>query len=106
MMKLIFGMALVVAATPAMAGDESANRPTRQVRTSDLNVSTPEGIAALDRRINVAARAICDSPDQSDLRARIAYRKCVAATRQAAQPQRDKLIAQANERQASIALSR
>lgn len=105
-MKLIFSLALAVATTPALAVDGSEGAPTRHVRVSDLNITTPAGIAALDRRINVAARAICDSPDQSDLRAKIAYRQCVAATRQAAQPQRDRLIAEAQRQQAFIALNR
>lgn len=106
MMKLIFALAVAASAAPALAGDGRSDAPTRRVRVADLNMSSAQGIATLDRRINAAARAICDTPDQSDLQAKRAYRRCVSATRQAAQQQRDALVAQGQERMAPVALSR
>ena len=45
--------------TPAFAG-EPGYVPSATVTFSDLNLSTPEGQAELERRIDTAARAMCD----------------------------------------------
>lgn len=49
-----FGLAL--AASPAMAGDD---KPSTTIEFKDLNLSTAEGQAILDKRIDMAARAMC-----------------------------------------------
>lgn len=49
------GIALI--ASPALAGEEGGQSMSIQYR--DLNLSTPEGQAKLDQRIDVAARQVC-----------------------------------------------
>lgn len=55
----VFAAALAVSA-PAFAAVQSAEAPaTGPVSWSDLDVSTPEGAAELDSRINASARRAC-----------------------------------------------
>jgi UrcA family protein len=54
-------------ATPAMAGGNQAGQhPAQsvQIKFADLNLSTAEGQATLDRRINSAARKVCRLDEQ------------------------------------------
>ena len=50
--------AVFAAASPALAAQDAASQTTA-VQWNDLNVGTPEGAAALDQRINDAARRAC-----------------------------------------------
>ena len=50
-------LAVAAIATPAFAGP--AELPTKEVSFSDLDLSTAAGQAALDRRIDTAARKVC-----------------------------------------------
>lgn len=54
MLKTIIAAAALAATIPAAASAES-----RMVRHDDLNLSTPAGMAVLDRRIDAAARNVC-----------------------------------------------
>ncbi len=56
LMTAAAGIALV--ATPALAAD--APDQSMQISYRDLNLSTPEGQAKLDQRVDVAARQICE----------------------------------------------
>ena len=103
MMKMLITLALAASSTPALAADRADQPATRHVRVADLNIATPEGIRALDGRLNAAARAVCDGPDNTELRAKLAYRRCIAATRQSIQATRDAVIAQAQAQRARVA---
>ncbi len=48
---------LAITATPALAGVD--DKPAAGIEFRDLNLSTPEGQAVLDQRIDLAARKIC-----------------------------------------------
>ena len=50
---------LALAALPIVALATGANAATT-VKVSDLNLLSPEGVAAYETRANVAARAFCD----------------------------------------------
>lgn len=50
-------IALVATATPAIAGPMDV--PTQKVSYADLDLTSPEGQAVLDRRIDAAARKVC-----------------------------------------------
>lgn len=50
-------LALAFTATPALANTSEV--PTVGVEYADLNLSTPEGQARLERRIETAARSVC-----------------------------------------------
>lgn len=49
---------LAVTASPALAGDDT-ERNTMSVDLAGLDLDTPEGQAMLDRRIDRAAREVC-----------------------------------------------
>ena len=50
-------LAMAVTATPALAG--SGDVASKSVGYADLNLSTPEGQARLDQRIESAAKSVC-----------------------------------------------
>ena len=62
---------LSLGALPAQAQE------VRSVSYADLDLSTPDGVAALDNRIAQAIRSVCDSGDPT-LRAKLAERGCRA----------------------------
>lgn len=62
-------------ALPAGAGDATEVRSIT-VKFGDLNVSSPEGAAALYGRIRSAAQTVC-SPDSSSAPFRTAFNACV-----------------------------
>lgn len=47
------------------------------VHVGDLNLSSSEGAAALDRRINRAVESVCSSDDSRNLRQAMAARRCM-----------------------------
>ncbi len=51
----------------AQAGEPDNSVPHKVVSFHDLNLNSPEGAAALYRRINAAAYEVCGSPDRYDL---------------------------------------
>ena len=54
----------VAASVPAIcAAADSSDVPSVVVKFADLNLSNPEGVAVLYRRINAAARDVCKSYD-------------------------------------------
>ena len=59
--------------TPAAHAQDSS----RTVSYSDLDLSTPAGVAAFDSRIASAIKAVCDNGDPT-LRAKLAERSCRA----------------------------
>lgn len=80
-------IALVATAAPAIAGPLDA--PTQKVSFADLDLSTPEGQAALDRRIDAAARDVCHLDDmRTGTRLKAQERKrCYAKARASAENQ-------------------
>jgi len=58
---------------PAFAG---TTVPTRIVRTADLNLSTDQGVAALQSRIKRATYAVCGPVDARDLAAVAQHARC------------------------------
>lgn len=61
MLKFIAPLAAavaVLAASPVLAGQDA---PTTRVEYKDLDLSTKQGRATLDRRIEQAARSVCPS---------------------------------------------
>ncbi len=62
---------LAISAHPALA-----DAPTADVRYGDLDLSTREGRATLDRRIDAAARNLCSVGASRDLRQAMASQRC------------------------------
>ncbi len=75
---------LIVAAAAASmtsltthASDPGTTRLAVTVSFGDLNLSTPDGVAALRRRIGNAARQVCPVGDPRDLRRATVEKRCV-----------------------------
>ncbi|QUL37254.1 UrcA family protein [Erythrobacter sp. JK5] len=80
-----FGVAAT--AVPAIAGQSP--QPTTVVSTAGLDLATPEGQKMLDKRVNAAARRICQTdraPTGSRLRT-LESRSCYAKARASAKRQ-------------------
>lgn len=100
MLKTILAAALVAAAAPAFARD-SAHRIA--VAYADLNLTTAEGIAELDRRIDRAVDRVCPEAIGPYLQEIRAAAKCRRLTAAAVAAQRDAAIALAAPPQAATA---
>lgn len=61
MMKVttMFGAAVLLAATNVATGAAAEPRTIRSVHYADLDLQSPGGIAALERRLDRAARTMC-----------------------------------------------
>lgn len=93
-MKTILTIALAAvafAASPALAQDPGASRLT--VSYADLDLSTPRGVARLDRRIRTAVEAACGPTSNADLHGTNLVSQCRADTLALARAQRDTAIA-------------
>lgn len=89
MIKAILSASMLIAAaiaSPASARDFDTT--VEIVRTGDLNLASPRGVAALDRRIAAAVSNICGSADTRDLVMSRAVQACRVATRASAADQR------------------
>lgn len=79
-------------ATPAMAGNDMASKqtaPTMEIKYSDLNLASAEGQAKLKRRIDAAARKVCQlGKHRTGTRIPSSEsKKCFAKARQSARSQ-------------------
>lgn len=106
MIKSVVSATLFLAAlTPSVAfAQEPA--PTQIVRTSDLNLRSARGVAALDRRIEYAIEILCGTADNRDLDAQAGVRDCRAETQANMGTQRAAAIAAAKLDRASELASR
>ncbi|MEM6909637.1 MAG: UrcA family protein [Pseudomonadota bacterium] len=80
-------LALAVTAAPALAGPD--NEPQMRVNYADLDLTSKEGQAALERRVESAAKTVCKSTvinTGSRIRSR-ASRECLAKARLSAKRQ-------------------
>lgn len=103
-LALVAAIALTGLQTAAFANDHVApTTRTVQVRTADLNLTSPEGQAQLDRRIEIASRRVCQSADARSVRAQAKTRKCEEAALTSARDQRDVIVARADARQGQSA---
>jgi UrcA family protein len=92
---LAFAGVLALSPIPALA-DEI---PTRTVRYADLDLTRPEGVTRLERRIAAAARSVCPTDDSRDLRLAMKIKKCREAARASAHDQTKLAIADARSSQ-------
>ena len=91
-MAFCAGLCLVGATAPAHAATFGATAPahadtvrTATVSYADLDVAHAQGRAALDRRLHIAARAVCSSSQESPA-ARANENRCVRAALSNARP--------------------
>ena len=93
MTKSIVLLALVLASTPALA-----QPPAGTVRYSDLDLTTANGVARLDRRIDRAVTQLCGSAFPTDLNGRSEVDRCRTETMKSVTGPRALLIAHAGGR--------
>ena len=93
--NLLAYLFVAAAALPALAGSALAAPvgalaapETRVVSYADLDLASPAGRAALDRRIHGAVREVCGTASSADLMGRQRVSLCRAETLAAANAQR------------------
>ena len=87
--SVLFGQRAVARST------EPTEVRTEIVRYGDLDLTSPAGIATLDRRIAQAVLRVCSDGD-AGVRARWSEQRCRREARRAASPQRSFALARAN----------
>ncbi|HEX7783108.1 MAG TPA: UrcA family protein [Sphingobium sp.] len=89
----VFALAMLGAATPALAQSDLVVQPnsevgtvtrTMKVNVSDLALSTPQGRARLENRITLAAKRVCDYNGGIGLRQPADYYNCYDAAKSGA----------------------
>lgn len=77
MLMFGLGVALTCAALPVLSADRIVTR-SQVVSYADLNLSNPEGVRTLYRRIQAAARNVCTQSNDTLHIEHINFRKCMA----------------------------
>jgi UrcA family protein len=72
-------------AAPGVA--QTPETPSVIVSYGDLDLTSPEGSATLDRRIEAAAEKVCQKPRIVDLKAMTSWEECKAASLEDAREQ-------------------
>ena len=98
-----FAAALLVA--PASAQTGPAPSPTQTVSYSDLDLGRSSDVRRLDRRIAQAAERACGPVSSSDPAGKIRVRRCRVEARQAAELQRSRAIAAAQQAPSTVLAS-
>lgn len=94
-MKTMILAALVAATTPLVSPAAETLRASTVVATSDLDLSRAADRNRLDRRIVLAARAVCGDASSFDLAGRRKIGRCRETVRIQALPARDALLVRA-----------
>lgn len=94
----------VIKAAPALAQEPASNVSISLVRATDLDLGSRDGQRKLDQRLANAAREVCGTASDVDLRGKNDVRKCRDETLAKANGQRDAVLA-AGERGAFIAVA-
>ena len=97
---------LAIPAEKQPVEERSHNVASIAVHTADLDLTAPEGLHRLDRRLRVAIRQACSTPSPLTARDQQRVRACISETGKAASLRRDALVAQARLRRDSLAYSR
>ena len=105
-MKTLLSLAALAAAFTAMPASAQTPAPaTVAVSTADLDLRSPAGIAALDRRIHAAVHTLCGDASDVDIHGKNVVGRCRTATLAAVAAQRDQAIALARRSTATVLAS-
>lgn len=88
-------MAATTVALPASATPAYETR-IALVPTAGLDLTTPQGVAALNTRLHATVNALCGTPDMDDARSLAAIRQCRAGAMAATKPQMEAAIEKAS----------
>ena len=88
-------------ALPAAAAQAGQAMPSVEVSFADLNLASDEGVAVLDRRLDSAIEKVCGGPIPMNLSSAAPIKRCIKATRELADTQRD--LAVRSERGSQLA---
>jgi len=101
-----FALALSLAASPAAVFAADLSSPSVQVRFGDLNLATPEGVAALHARVGQAVSDLCGGTQfRRSLDDEHAFRTCRSETMADAHYQFQTIIAKAQEAHSRVAMN-
>ncbi|MGJ3626171.1 UrcA family protein [Sphingomonas sp. MMS24-JH45] len=92
-MKTLILAALVAATTPLVRRWPKPSAPASPSPPHDLDLSRDHDRRQLDRRIAMAAKAVCGEASSLDVPARRTVARCVDTVRAQALPARDALLA-------------
>jgi len=95
-MKTLFLIPLAALAFASPLSAQPVNARAA-VSTAGLDLSTAEGIRALDLRILHAASALCGTPSSADVRGRATYDDCRDQARATAAAERSRIVALARK---------
>ena len=97
MLKLLFAIAALSATAP-LAASERDTRQVARIHYADLDLTGDAGKAALDRRIKIAVRDLCDADQQLGLSKRLEEIRCLRAAAKQVAAQRSQVLANAEAR--------
>ena len=92
-MKTLLPLAALATSFAVPAVSQPAASATIAVHTADLDLRSPAGLAALDRRINAAIEIACGDLSDVDLHGKNVAQRCRTATRAQAAAQRSNAVA-------------
>ena len=101
MTKIFLATLLAFTATPALA--EPAAISTAKVQVADLDLSSPQGQRALDRRLTRAVIEVCGAASDADLSGKNEVRRCRAETLATLSDERNSRIAAASPQPIEVA---
>ena len=101
-MKVIRSLIPIVLVAAAAAASPARAESSRIVSFADLDLTSPAGQAALDRRINSAVRQICGRSYPIDLQSHNQVRQCREQTIADVQAQRNDAFAQARNNRVQL----
>ena len=102
MTKVFIATLLAFTAAPALA--EPPPTATAKVQVADLDLSTPSGQRALDRRLTRAVIEVCGAASEADLAGKNDVRRCRVDTLAGLTAVRDQRIARASGEPIEIAV--
>ena len=101
MTKVFIATLLAFTAAPALA--EPPPTATAKVQVADLDLSTPSGQRALDRRLTRAVIEVCGAASEADLAGKNDVRQCRVDTLASLSEERNQRIAAASAQPIKVA---
>ena len=90
-MKTLSIAAALLALLPLQAGAQQL-RPQARVSYTDIDLSKAAGVRVLDRRIKVAAKAVCPDLHGVDPFRQLAAHRCIVSAISSAEAQRNRVV--------------